>query len=264
VLYDTLDRLKADPSAWNALAGIGSHSYSMAATDESARRIAGANGQNTKSYWMTEASANGPEAPGDTLKASSLASRFLSDMNHRTTHWIHFLGFEIPDPNDNATRILAFTPRPLQMTVYQKYYYYRQLTNTFAVGAVFRDSQSSLEGDMTWTYGKKPRITVASARNPDGTWGVGISNFTATAPSFNDNPNDTSGSDNGYLARAYTVTVQIPELARAAANTVFTVQRSQPTGVSKNEGTVPLRNGSLTVTINPLELVTLRSQVKTK
>src|SRR5206468_4250255 len=91
VLYDTLDALKADAAAWHALDGIASHSYNMAATEEAARRIAGGD----KTYWMTEAGDNGPEAPGDAHRAASLASRFLSDMNHRVTHWVHFLGFDV-------------------------------------------------------------------------------------------------------------------------------------------------------------------------
>src|SRR6185437_10789806 len=96
VFYQTIDAIQADPDAWRALSAIASHSYNMAATPEAASRIAAADGRNTKDYWMTEASANGPEAPGDALQAASLASRFLNDMNHRVTHWIHFIGFEIP------------------------------------------------------------------------------------------------------------------------------------------------------------------------
>ena len=210
--YTQIDALKADPAAWNALAGIASHSYNMAATSEAARRVLGTG----KQYWMTEASDNGPEAPGDAVRASSLASRFLNDMNHGVTHWVHFVGFEVPDPNDNATRILAYTPKPFAITTFQKYYYYRQLSRAFDVGAVFRASQSSLDGDMTWTYGKKPRVTVAAARNPDGSWAVGLSNFTAASPPFTDadDPSDFAKHNGGYAARTYPVTVRIPELAR--------------------------------------------------
>ena len=255
IFYDTVDGLKADPTAWGALSGIASHSYSMAATDEAARRIADARGRNTKEYWMTEASDNGPEAPGDAVRAASLASRFLNDMNHRTTHWVHFIGFEVPDPNDNATRILAFTPEPLQTTIFQKYYYYQQLSNTFPPGALFRDSESSLEGDMTWTYGKKPRVTVAAAHNPDGTWGIGISNF--TAPAFKDDPQDNGG----YPAHTFEVTVRVPELAKSGA-VRFAVHRSSGHLTNASEGQVTMRNGELILRVRPLELVTLRSRAQ--
>ena len=255
-LYDTLDRLRADPTAWQALAGIASHSYGMAATEDAAKRIADTH----KSYWMTEASANGPEAPGDALEAASLASRFLSDMNHRVTHWIHFIGFETPDPHDNATRIIAYTTRPLRTTVFQKYFYYKQLSQTFDVGAVFRKSQSSLDGEMTWTYGPKPHLTVAAARNPDGSWGVGLSDFTLP-PSAS--PNNSNGFFNGDKAHAYTVTVNVPELA-GIGSVPFTVQRSSDTLNDAREGSVTMHNGGLTVTIQPLELVTLRSTARAR
>jgi hypothetical protein len=179
---------------------VASHSYNMAATDEAARRIESEN----RSYWQTEASANGPEEPGDAIQSTSLAARFLSDMNHRVTHWIHFLGFERPDPNDNVTRILAFTAQPLRVTTFHKYFTYRQLVRAFDVGATFRDSQSSLDGDMAWTYGKKARVTAAAARNPDVTWAIGVSNF---------DPNDNNGYANGYKSKAFNVTLLVPELA---------------------------------------------------
>lgn len=252
VFYDVLDRLKADPAAWAALDGIASHSYGMAATDDAAKRIAGT----SKSYWMTEASANGPEAPGDAVEAASLAARFLSDMNHRVTHWIHFLGFEVPDPKDNATRILAYTPNPLRVTVFQKYYYYRQLSDTFDVGAVFRASQSSLDDGMTWTYGPKPHLVAAAGRNPDGSWGVGLTDFTLPE---GDAANSRNGFFNGDKAQAYTVTVNVPELANVGA-VPFTVYRSSGTLNDVREGNVTMTHGSVTVTVYPLELVTLRSK----
>lgn len=257
IFYDTLDKLKADKPAWQSLAGIASHSYkshsyNMAATEKAAQSIEGSG----KSYWMTEASANGPEAPGDTLQAASLSTRFLSDMNHRVTHWIHFIGFETPDPNDNATRIIAYTTGPLKATVFQKYFSYRQLSNAFDVGAQFRQSQSSLEGEMTWTYGPKARITAAAAQNPDGSWAIGISNFTARA--FSDAP-DNSGYANGFRAQTFDVKIEIPELARQKA-VKFRVYRS---GATQDTGKTPLvmKNGALLIPdVTALQLVTLRSE----
>lgn len=250
--FETSRALKADPLAWAALAGLASHSYSGGTTTASAALTAGTG----KSYWMTEASANGPEEPGDTEKASSLASRFLSDMNHGVTHWVHFVGFEVPDPHDNATRILAYTPHPFTITKFQKYDYYRQLSQAFAVGAVFRQSASALDGDMAWTFGKKPHLSAAAARTADGTWAVGLSDYTSdTFPASTQAEKDNSG----YGAQAYAVTVRIPELANAGA-VRFAVYRS---GVGVNNsaaGTVVMRNGSVTIPkIGPLELVTLRS-----
>lgn len=254
-LYAQFDALKADPTAWAALSGIASHSYNMAATDKAAGYIAGTR----KRYWMTEASDNGAEAPGDGLRAASLASRFLSDMNHGVTDWIHFVGFEVPDVNDNATRILAYTPKPFSITRFQKFYYYKQLSGDFPVGSVFRKSESSLDGAMTYTYGKKPHVTVAAAKTPDGAWAIGLSNY--TSPTFTDADNDKEFAvhNGGYAAQTYAVTVTVPELARTPALR-FQMRRSTATAGDAPAGSVVMRYGTVTVPVlAPLELVTLRS-----
>ena len=250
---DAADRLRADPAAWGALAGLASHSYGMAATPEAARRVAAPDGSNLKDYWMTEASDNGPEAPGDAARAASLAGRFLNDMNQRTTHWVHFLGFEAPDPNDNATRLIAYTPGPLRLTIFHKYYYYRQLAHAFDPGAVFRACESATEGPMTWTYGRKPRLTAAAAVNPDGSWALALVNF--TAPTFRDDPNEPNSAANGQPARSITATIKLPAPLPAR----FALRRSGPHLTDAPEGEVAPVDGTLTVTLAPLELVTLRS-----
>ncbi len=254
-LYAQLDALKADPAAWAALSGIASHSYNMAATDKAAGYVAGTQ----KRYWMTEASDNGPEAPGDGLRAASLASRFLSDMNHGVTDWVHFVGFEVPDPNDNATRILAYTPKPFAVMRFQKYYYYKQLSEAFPVGSVFRKSESTLDGSMTYTYGKKPRVTAAAAKTPNGAWAIGLSNFTSPTFTDADNDKDFPVHNGGYHAQTYTVTVRVPELARIPALR-FQMRRSTATISDAPAGDVIMRYGTVSVpAIGPLELITLRS-----
>ena len=260
VFYEQVDALKNDAQAWQALAGVSSHSYNMAATDDIARRIAAADGKNLKEYWMTEASENGPEEAGDKFRAASLASRFLNDMNHRVTHWIHFIGYEVTDPKDNATRIMAYTTNPLRTTIFQKYFTYRQLSNAFDVGAVFRDSQSTLDGDMTWTYGQKPRVTAASAQNPDGSWAIGLSNYTADSFLGVQGWSDAewNKSQGGHTpGQRFPVTIEIEELKnRGAIN--FTVHRSNAAPNARAE-TVTMKNGQISVAVEPLELVTLRS-----
>lgn len=263
LFYEALDKLKADPQAWQALGGIASHSYAMGATPEGRKRLEDAQGRLTKSYWMTEASANGPENEGDTLRAASLASRFLSDMNQGVTHWIHFIGFEVADVNDNATRILAFQSNPLRITTFQKYWTYHQLSTAFDVGATFRYCTSSLDGEMVWTYGKKPHLSAGAARNPDGSWSIALSNF--TSPNFNDDRGDASGPtgngyENGFKAQSYGVKVTIAELVDTGTMK-FKMIRSQNGSREKMDGTVAMKNGEIELPpIGPLELVTLRSQ----
>lgn len=254
IFYETVDALKADRTAWDSIVGVASHSYNNAATKEIADRVAGTG----KEYWQTEASDNGREEAGDTLRAVSLTSRFLNDMNHRVTRWIHFIGFETADPGDNATRIFAYTPLPFRLTVFRKQAYYQQLSQTFDVGSVFRHSTSDREGEMTYTYGKKPRITVAAARNPDGSWGIGISNF--TSPTFQDaeDPNNFERHNSGYAAQTFRVTIRLPEMT-ARKTLIFTVHRSSAALHSSAE-TVVMQNGTVTIpNVQPLDLVTLRS-----
>ena len=253
-LYAQIDALKADPVAWADLSGIASHSYNMAANAEIDRRIEGTD----KSYWMTEASDNGPEVPGDALRAASVAARFLNDMNHGVTNWVHFVGFETPDVNDNATHILAYTTAPYEVTTFEKYYYYRQLSDAFDVGAVFHRALSSTEGDMTYSYGKKPRINAAAGRNPDGAWAIGLSNDTSTAFSDTDDEHDFARHNGGYAARTFAVTVAIPELARAG-RIRFAVRRSNSGIDDVAAGEVTMENGRVTVpNVGPLDLITLR------
>lgn len=258
VLIAQTTALQQNETAWTALEGVASHSYNMGAMDRIAEMIAAPDGGNTKEYWMTEASDNGPEQPGDRRRAASLSSRFLNDMNHRVTHWIHFLGFEVTDPKDNATRIIAYDPSPFRQTVFAKYYSYRQLSQAFDVGAVFRTCTSSLDGSMTWGFGLKPRVTAAAARNPDGRWSIGLSNYTAER--FDDEKNwgdeKWNREQGGHTpAQTFQVTIQIPEL-RDRGEITFNAWRTSDTSPTS----AILREGELTIAVTPLELVTLRSK----
>ncbi len=255
-----MNALQADPQAWKSLAGAASHSYNMAANSDAERYVAGANGRNSKEYWMTEASDNGPENPGDIRRAVSLSARFLNDANHRVTNWIHFLGFDINDPGDNATRIIAYTVNPAKITVFKKYYAYQQLAQAFDVGTVFRNSTSSIDGDMTWTFGLKPRVISSTARNPDGSWSIGLTNYTADSFSGVQGGDETWNREQGghSPAQNYSVTIRVDELKNRPA-VPFTVVRTNAAKSNAKSETVVMRGGQVTVPIASQELVTLRS-----
>ena len=126
---------------------------------------------------------------------------------------------------------------------------------------MFRDNQSSLDGDMTWTYGRKPHLFAATARNPDGSWSVGVCNF--TADSFlnvqgwgDDKWNVEQGGHTP--GQTFAVTIRADEL-RTRGNVSFRVRRTNGTVKNAPAGTVIMKNGVVTVTVGPLELVTLRS-----
>ena len=260
VMLEQVNALKADQSAWQVLAGIASHSYNMAATDTIAELIAAPDGSNLKEYWMTEASDNGTEEVGNAMRAASLSSRFLNDMNHRVTHWIHFIGAEVSDPKDNATRIIAYDAATGKAQTFTKYWYYQQLSQTFAVGAKFRHSQSSLDGDMTWTYGVKPHLTAAAAQNADGSWGIGLVNFTADDFTGLQGWADEKWNreQNGHTpAQTFQVTVRVPEL-KNRSSLKFKVQRSDAVKQNQSAGEVTMKDGEVELNVAPLELVTLR------
>lgn len=61
---------------------------------------------------------------------------------------------------------------------------------------------SDAEGGMTWTHGKKPRVTATAARNPDGGWRLAFSNFTVAE--FRDGTTRKWEIDQGgYSARSF-------------------------------------------------------------
>jgi hypothetical protein len=253
--YATVDAIKTDPAAWRALDAISTHSYNNAVTPEMATRAAG------KEFWITEAGGtfDGDEGPGDALQAASLASRFLNDVNHGVTHWQFFIGAEVADPRGNTDRILKYDVKPFRLTILQKYYYLKQLSEAFDAGAEFRHSVSSLDREMTYTYGKKPHLNAAAARNPDGTWGIGLSNY--TAPSFSDADDEKNFAlhNGGHPSQAYAVTMHVSELATAKSMR-FAVHRSTGKVGDAKADTIVMEHGQLTVPdIEPLELITLRS-----
>lgn len=246
-LNEKLDGLYRDKEAWDAIDGIASHSYNMAATDAQAERTRG------KEFWMTEASTNGNEHREDEDMACTAAARFLNDMNHRVTHWVWFIGFsnskDVTVDRDNATKLMVYDEATREIFIHLKYYYFKQLLSTFDKGAVFRRMVSDTEKDMPYTYGQKPAINAAAGINPDGSWAIGIVNGTGI-------PGSPPLTD-WYSARAYKVNTTIEELKGSDSKT-FDVYRSSAHNHFVHSGTMEIENGKFSITIAPKELVTLR------
>lgn len=242
-----IDGMYGDSTCWNAISGIASHSYNMAATSNESSRTHG------KQYWITEASDDGNELPDNANFAATIASRFLNDMNHLVTHWVFFIGFDyspnIQSDNDTATKLLVYNGATSSVSTNLKYFYFKQLLTTFDTGAVFRSCVSSSEGDMAYTYGQKPRINAAVALNPDGSWGIGVVNDTGIPG---------SSISKWYGAKDTNVTVTVNELV-GTGNKNFTLYYSQAGQHFVNGGTVVMTNGTITVPIAAKELVSLRS-----
>ena len=252
--YAVVDAIKSDPLAWKALDGIATHSYNNAATADMMRRAVG------KAYWITEAGgmSDTDEGAGDAVQAASITSRLLNDLNHGVTNWQFFIGAEQSDPRGNTGRVLKFDLAPYKLTVLQKYWYLKSVSDAIGIGAVLRHCVSDLEGEMTYTYGKKPRVTVAAAKNADGTWGIGVSNFTSDY--FTDPKTDKwYREQGGAAAETFDITIKIAELANKDA-VIFAARRSNSGVNAVSIAPVVMRHGTLTLhNVSPLDCIALRS-----
>src|SRR5882724_4655346 len=243
-----MDGLHNDTTAWNDLTGIASHSYNMAATNNESSRTFG------KQYWITEAADNGNEQPEDTNRAATIAARFINDMNHLVTHWVYFIGLasssDISSDSDDATKLVVYNQANGQIVPLLKYYYFKQLLSTFDVGSIFRSTQSSTESDMAYTYGQKPAVNAAAAVNPDGSWAISVVNDTGVCCN--------SSLSTWFAATTYNVTINVSELSGSGTMS-FTLYRSKANNHFVNSGSVNMNNGSITLTVAPQELISLRS-----
>jgi hypothetical protein len=114
---------------------------------------------------------------------------------------------------------------------------------------------------MHWTYGQKPRLTAAAARNPDGSWAVGLVNYTAK-----DFKGVQGWSDEGWNekqgghtpARTLNVTIEVAEL-KGVESLNFTVHRTNALTTNAAGQILAMKNGRLTLPVGSLELITLRS-----
>lgn len=247
-----IDSMRADTLAWAGIRGIGAHSYNMGLNPTIAAKFAGS----AKEYWQTEAGKQTlkrgvDEQPGNAAEASTVAARFLNDMNQGATHWFWFIGAHNFDPHpfgDGGQELVRPNNATGGLKISTKYYYLKQLLKTFDRGAVFRAASSSIGGGMVWGYGLKPAITLAAAKNPDGTWAIGASNTSGIAAT----------KISSYAARStYQLMIQLPE----PVNANFQVLRSGATKSIVAASDVKAVNGLLTTLLAPNELVTLR-QIK--
>jgi hypothetical protein len=262
--FKTLDLLQEDKEAWEAIDVIAAHSYDMAANE----RLENIIQKTGKAFWMTEAS-NAP--PDDSRAASTVTGLCLNDLNHLVNRWMWFIGYSHYTPTSDGggtgPRMIQFWNNKGKTFRYEcllKYYYFQALSHTFDVGAVFRKSISLNEGRMTWPSKTKPppRVTLASARNPDGSWGIAALNYTTgphTPPDIN--PEWKWPRSPGHPEEEFEVTVVIEELADKD-NVRFVLKECSDTLKNVKMGEVSMKKGSLTFKIKPMHLIVLRSGPK--
>lgn len=243
---NVLKHLEQDKFVWDSLDGISTHSYNMAAN----RLLESYAIRSNKDYWMTEAGRGLPrvvdEVEGETDEASTVAARFLNDMNHSVTHWFWFIGYGHYDkhPNKDSGQVLLKPSDDGGIKKHSKYYYFVQLRNAFDLGAQFYDVQLPTQTRHVWSHGQKPDITLSIAKNPDNSWSIGIVNTTGI--------NVKNSLMKFNPATTYKVSIHLGNFVN---NKVFSIKRSS----SKKPSIQAVSNGTLTLDIEPYELITLRS-----
>lgn len=243
--------MKGDRQLWQGLRGVATHSYNMGANAAVENLIL----DTGKEYWITEAGRalprNVDEEPGDVAEAAGVAARFLNDMNHSVTHWFWFIGIGHFDkhPNKDSGQVLARPDDQFGAVKFNtKYYYLKQLREAFDLGAIFYPSSSLEEGRMNWGYGQKPAVIASMARNPDGTWGVGVVNITGLPD---------SKIAQFLRGESYEVELTIPVDAQGRG---YQVYRSLPRGIFKWKVLDIPAGSSIKLLVHPQELITLRSK----
>ena len=265
-----------NPMALQSTAAFATHSYNISITDEMTglvhRHVSG----NARSYWTTEASEFGTEKWEDAKEASSTLSRYFADMNHLCSVWMFYVGIKGVETDwrmsglqNTAFYMILYRTKEQDWGYLLKCYYFKQIGQTILPGAAMRAATTNLrqvdtsysrieDSTMVYAFGRKPPLYLASGVNPDGSWGVGISNYTSDSL-----PRDTAITK-FHKATAYKVTVKIEELADSG-DILFTAYRCNAVApYIHKDSTLLMQKGEMTIdSIGPFDMITLRSPAGT-
>jgi hypothetical protein len=242
-----------------ALDGFSQHSYNDAVEKSTGDLVAQAQQKkgSTLEFWQTESSSDKLHGDNNDTVATILMATILGDLNNMVTHWVYFVGFA---PGNSGSYLVSINTddedafRPLLQMIYLK-----QLSAAFRSGARFRRcmaAQALPRPEMTWQYGQKPAVVVGVAQNEDDTWAVGIINSTGLGVT-----NEWQGSPIGYSypAQTFDVTVTVDELD--GKDVEFTQFHSNVADRIVEDGKVTMSGGSITLTVEPRNLITLCTPV---
>ncbi len=243
-MYDWINNIKNDGEALDGLDAWASHSYNCSVTYKLLEMTEGTG----KQYWQTESCVDQFTTQGNTINSKQIGAscgvRILADLNMCVTHWLYFFG---PGGSNGTALVDGDTPM-------LQYYYMRQIANAFDVGAGMRYCLSDKglpRVEMTWEFLQKPAVAAAVARNPDGSWGVGICNGTGLQ-------NNTSIAT-FYPSEAYDVTMHVQELENAG-DVEFQVYKTNTSMRIQEQQSVTARDGTFEVRLESGDLVCLRSE----
>ncbi len=246
---DMIDALIADKDALDVLDGFSTHCYGMCLR----HYIVEKEWPYKKEHWQTESSSTG----------FGTAALTLSDMNLGTTHWTHFFAFYDQGGDAERFAVIGYTKPSGNYVIYPQFYFYKQLLPTFPVGTVMRFCESNVEswdGErfeyMENTYGDKPPLCAAAGWTPDGHLSLAVVNNSQPCPGGG----CTAGAK-WYPPTDFNVQFQLEELVEAgtATSTMAVHKVTNSSNGAQDAGTAELKDGQVTVTVKPGEMLTLTS-----
>jgi len=242
---EMIEAIAADPTALLSVRGLSTHSYSMAANTAIAKAITSAN----REFWITEAGNTAHEDAGDTGRASSLAARFLNDLNHQVTHWVHFIAHadsgDLALDKDNATKLLVFDRKTGTVFESLQYSYLRMLRVAFPIGCRIYPIVANPGGDLLNSHGQKPPLNAAIARLPDDRWSLAVVNLTGLT---------NTPTAIYHPASNLSVKLQLPA-AESRLNKTFHRWHSDPEKRIVDDGILNMTNGEIETDLPPQQLM---------
>ena len=233
---DKMIEIKNNTTAWAALDVLSSHSYAMAMrpSDTAFKNSTG------KEWWIGESGANGTESLGDTDTAAQSVAKALHDFNMGADNWIWFIGHAPADPVDDKTRLIRYTNTPFTVDKLEKFYYFKHFRQFFPNGSTIYNVTSNLENEMPWTYQNYAKLQAVGAKNIDGSFSLGVVNYSQTPQQ---------------------VSFQVPELAGKSNISAEIYKSSGPGERNVKIDTVPVLGGkiSLPFMLGAKEFVTIKT-----
>ncbi len=248
------DYFKARPEAWSNIDMLSTHSYNMSVTEQIGKYT---DELESKRFWQTESSITHYDDSAGYGVAVTTAARFINDLNHWCTLWMHFQG--ISSGTTERTSVSGWNGAKREPEHKKMYWYIKQIVDTYDKGAIFYHSISDQLGEMEYTYGIKCPLYCATAQNPDGTWAICVLNATDTVMREAEQPMSKFRKEN--VLRADTVmNVKLNVLGLAESGTQkFKVMRSGKEGLYEEVSEITAEDGVINLTLQPGDLYSLRS-----
>jgi hypothetical protein len=265
-----VDYIISDTQAVKDIDIFATHSYNWSITNEMNDLASGYILSKEKQYWMTEASEFGTEQWEDAEQASSALSRLYADLNHLCNVWMFYVGIKgvetdwrMSGHQNTAFYMILYRTEEKDWNYLLKSWYFKQASATIRPGAIVRRASTNLrqidpdlfnneDSTMVYAYGRKAPLYLTSAVNTDGSWGIGLTNYTGTIP---DTPKTST-----VPATSYKVLVTIEELTDSG-DIPFTVHRCNASAPYIHpEDSLIMHSGTLTIdSIGQFDMVTLCS-----